>query len=154
MKAAQDKDHRKQIFLFDYLPTFVMGPILEILNFLINACGFSMKAIAGLEKDSFGTVMLTNVGSFGYGTVLAPFPPYAGVPLVVALGAVTERPCVVDHKVEIREMITVGITADHRFTDGAKAMRLLSKFNAYVHDPEKYLSDKESVYDFVPKWKA
>jgi pyruvate/2-oxoglutarate dehydrogenase complex dihydrolipoamide acyltransferase (E2) component len=72
----------------------------------------------------------------------------------VALGAVNEKACVVDHKIEIREIITVGITADHRYTDGARAMRLLSKFNAYIHDPEKYLSDKESVYNFVPKWKA
>ena len=45
----------------------------------------------------------------------------------MTLGAVSEKPRVVDHKIEIREIITVGFTVDHRFTDGAKAMRLLSK---------------------------
>ena len=45
----------------------------------------------------------------------------------MTLGAVNEKARVVDHQVVIKEIITVGFTVDHRYTDGARAMRLLSK---------------------------
>jgi hypothetical protein len=51
-----------------------MGPLLAILDFFINACGLNLKSVAGLEKECFGSAILTNVGSFGYDNILAPFP--------------------------------------------------------------------------------
>lgn len=59
------------------------------------------------------------------------------VPLVITVGAVTEKPIVVDGKVEAKDVINLTLTLDHRYTDGANASALYKKFLRYLNDPDK-----------------
>ena len=152
IKKNQYVSHHKRTAIFNYIPTFIMGPLLEILNFIINNLGLSLKAL-GTDKYPFGSFIVTNVGNFGYENIYAPFPSFSGVPLLLTIGAVCKRAKVVNDEIKIRECITISFTVDHRYTDAGRAIRLLSKFKTYIHDPEKYLDDRNSVWEYVPSGK-
>lgn len=62
------------------------------------------------------------------------------VPLVITVGAKMRKPIVVDEKIEIRDIINVTLTLDHRYTDGANATILYKRFIEYLKNPD--LCDK------------
>ena len=64
-----------------------------------------------------------------------PQTPFARVPLWVLVGAVKERPAVVDGKVVPRPMLTVTATIDHRFVDGFQGAALAREFHRVFDDP-------------------
>lgn len=72
-------------------------------------------------KALMGTVSLTAVGMFGSGGGWGlPVPAHS---LQITLGGIAEKPGVVDHRIEIREYLSVTISLDHDVVDGAPAAR-------------------------------
>lgn len=102
------------------IPTPLMGPALRTLSFLNYTLNLDMSRF-GLPNDSFGSVMITNVGSLGLDQAFAPISFYANVPILLALGAVREEPVVEDGKIVPGKVMTVSATLDHRLIDGAHA---------------------------------
>jgi 2-oxoglutarate dehydrogenase E2 component (dihydrolipoamide succinyltransferase) len=82
------------------------------------------------ERLSGGTFTLTNTGSLGalFDTPIINQPQVA----ILGTGAVVERPVVVRHpdtgarSVEIRAMVHLALSYDHRLVDGADAARYLA----------------------------
>ena len=89
----------------------------------------------GAPKDPFGSLMLTNIGSLGIESGFAPLVPYSHVPVVVALGAITERPVVENGQVVVRKMVTLSVTIDHRVIDGVHASYLSKSIKKIFADP-------------------
>ena len=50
--------------------------------------------------------------------------PFARVPVLALIGAITDRPVAIDRKLEIRPMITLTATVDHRYIDGSQGANL------------------------------
>jgi pyruvate/2-oxoglutarate dehydrogenase complex dihydrolipoamide acyltransferase (E2) component len=83
-----------------------------------------------LIKDYFGTVSVSSVGMFGTGTGWGiPVPNHS---LQLTLGGVGERPGVVDHKVEVRKVMSVTVSFDHDVIDGAPAARFIERLRERV----------------------
>lgn len=71
-----------------------------------------------------GTFTLSNLGAFGvdfFTSILNP--PQAAI---LSIGALIERPCAVGGAVVVRPTMLVGLTIDHRVTDGAAGARFLA----------------------------
>ena len=64
-----------------------------------------------------------------------PPTPFARVPLYILIGAVTDRPVVVDGAVEVRPQLTITATVDHRFIDGFQGGVLAAEFRRVFQDP-------------------
>lgn len=62
---------------------------------------------------------------------------------ILGVGRSTEKPVIRDGKVDIREMITVSLTADHQVIDGAVAAKFLRRFQQLIERPSS-LFKKES----------
>ena len=64
-------------------------------------------------------------------------------PEVAILGVhrITKRPVVRDGKIEIRDMMYLSLSFDHRVIDGAYAARFLNKVIETIQDPKKLLSE-------------
>ncbi|KAG9634496.1 hypothetical protein KCU64_g15292, partial [Aureobasidium melanogenum] len=58
---------------------------------------------------------------------------------VLGLHAIKERPVAVNGKVEIRPMMYLALTYDHRLLDGREAVTFLVKVKEYIEDPRKML---------------
>ncbi|KAF2730271.1 dihydrolipoyllysine-residue succinyltransferase component of 2-oxoglutarate dehydrogenase-like protein complex [Polyplosphaeria fusca] len=117
-----------------------------------NAEGMNMvaieKAIADLGKKARdnkltiedmagGTFTISNGGVFGsmMGTPIINLPQTA----VLGLHAIKEKPVVVNGKIEIRPMMYLALTYDHRLLDGREAVTFLVRVKQFIEDPRKML---------------
>ncbi|KFA61341.1 hypothetical protein S40285_05873 [Stachybotrys chlorohalonatus IBT 40285] len=90
-----------------------------------------------IEDMAGGTFTISNGGVFGslMGTPIINLPQSA----VLGLHAIKERPVAVNGKVEIRPMMFLALTYDHRLLDGREAVQFLVKVKEYIEDPRRML---------------
>ena len=87
----------------------------------------------------YGTFSITNGGV--YGSLLStPIinPPQSGI---IGLHNTQERPVAIDGKVEIRPMMYIALSYDHRIIDGKDAVTFLIKVKQAIENPERLLFD-------------
>ena len=84
-----------------------------------------------------GTFTISNGGVFGslMGTPIINLPQTA----VLGLHAIKDKPVAVNGKVEIRPMMYLALTYDHRMLDGREAVTFLVKIKEFIEDPQKML---------------
>ncbi|KAJ0164677.1 Succinyltransferase component of 2-oxoglutarate dehydrogenase complex [Colletotrichum tanaceti] len=90
-----------------------------------------------IEDMAGGTFTISNGGVFGslMGTPIINLPQTA----VLGLHAVKERPVAVNGKIEIRPMMYLALTYDHRLLDGREAVQFLVKVKEFIEDPRRML---------------
>jgi pyruvate dehydrogenase E2 component (dihydrolipoamide acetyltransferase) len=80
-----------------------------------------------------GTFTISNLGMYGVERFTAVLnPPQAGI---LAVGAIEERPVVVDGDLEIQPRMDLTLTVDHRSVDGATASEFLGTVKAMLEEP-------------------
>jgi 2-oxoglutarate dehydrogenase E2 component (dihydrolipoamide succinyltransferase) len=91
----------------------------------------------GLEELQGGTFTITNGGIFGS----LNSTPILNIPQVAILGMhkTQERPVAVNGQVEIRPMMYLALSYDHRIVDGADAVQFLVRIKELIEDPETLL---------------
>lgn len=84
-----------------------------------------------------GTFSITNGGVFG-SLLSTPIlnPPQSAI---LGLHKIEERPVAINGKVEVRSMMYVALSYDHRIIDGKEAVGFLVKIKEGVEDPERLL---------------
>jgi pyruvate dehydrogenase E2 component (dihydrolipoamide acetyltransferase) len=80
-----------------------------------------------------GTITITNIGSFGMDTGTPILNP--GEVTIVALGAIRQKPWVVDGEVLPRYVTTIGASFDHRIVDGDVASRFVADVASVMEEP-------------------
>lgn len=80
-----------------------------------------------------GTITLTNVGVFGVDGGTPIINP--GQTSILAMGRVIDRAWVVDGRLEVRPVMQLSFSFDHRVIDGAIGSRALQSIAAFLHDP-------------------
>ncbi|KAL9954121.1 hypothetical protein ACROYT_G041619 [Oculina patagonica] len=106
----------------------------------INALGEKARANElAIEDMDGGTFTISNGGVFGsmMGTPIIN-PPQSSI---LGMHAIIDRPVAVNGKVEIRPMMYLALTYDHRLIDGREAVTFLRKIKASVEDPHTLLLD-------------
>ncbi|KAF1929012.1 dihydrolipoamide succinyltransferase [Didymella exigua CBS 183.55] len=90
-----------------------------------------------IEDMAGGTFTISNGGVFGslMGTPIINLPQTA----VLGLHAIKDKPVAINGKVEIRPMMYLALTYDHRLLDGREAVTFLVKIKEYIEDPRKML---------------
>lgn len=85
-----------------------------------------------------GTMSITNIGVFGIDAGTPILPP--GQSAIIALGAVVERPWVVDGEIVVRAVTTLALSFDHRLVDGAQGSKFLAEIAQMLHEPAQLLT--------------
>jgi 2-oxoglutarate dehydrogenase E2 component (dihydrolipoamide succinyltransferase) len=90
-----------------------------------------------IEDMAGGTFTISNGGVFGslMGTPIINLPQTA----VLGLHAIKDKPVAINGKVEIRPMMYLALTYDHRILDGREAVTFLVKIKEMIEDPRKML---------------
>jgi 2-oxoglutarate dehydrogenase E2 component (dihydrolipoamide succinyltransferase) len=104
--------------------------------------GFAKKAQDGtltLDDLRGGTFSITNGGVFG-SLMSTPIlnPPQVGI---LGLHAIQDRPVGIDGRIELRPMMYIALTYDHRIVDGSEAVRFLVRVKGLVEDPAALLME-------------
>uniref|UniRef100_A0A3P8RQD2 Dihydrolipoyllysine-residue succinyltransferase component of 2-oxoglutarate dehydrogenase complex, mitochondrial n=1 Tax=Amphiprion percula TaxID=161767 RepID=A0A3P8RQD2_AMPPE len=149
-------DTTKEIIYRDYVdisvavatPKGLVVPVVrdvQTMNFAdiekaINALGEKARnnELAVEDMDG-GTFTISNGGVFGsmFGTPIINPPQSA----ILGMHGIFDRPVAISGKVEIRPMMYVALTYDHRLVDGREAVTFLRKIKAVVEDPRVLLLD-------------
>lgn len=92
-----------------------------------------------IEDMDGGTFTISNGGVFGsvFGTPIINPPQSA----ILGMHAIIERPIAISGQVQVRPMMYVALTYDHRLIDGREAVLFLRKIKAAVEDPRIMLLD-------------
>jgi pyruvate dehydrogenase E2 component (dihydrolipoamide acetyltransferase) len=80
-----------------------------------------------------GTITITNIGVFGIDAGTPILNP--GESGILAFGAVTRRPWVVEEQIVARWVTTLALSFDHRVVDGEQGARFLSAIAGILNDP-------------------
>jgi 2-oxoglutarate dehydrogenase E2 component (dihydrolipoamide succinyltransferase) len=104
----------------------------------LDIAGFAVKAREGklkIEDLQGGTFTISNGGV--YGSLLStPIlnPPQSGI---LGMHKIMPRPVAVEGKVEVRRMMYLALSYDHRAIDGKEAVTFLIKVKECIEDPKK-----------------
>lgn len=91
----------------------------------------------GMDEMTGGTFTITNGGVFGsmMSTPILNMPQSA----ILGLHKIQQRPMAVDGKVEIRPMMYLALSYDHRIIDGREAVTFLVRVKEAIEDPQRLL---------------
>jgi 2-oxoglutarate dehydrogenase E2 component (dihydrolipoamide succinyltransferase) len=91
----------------------------------------------GLSELGGGTFTITNGGVFG-SLLSTPIlnPPQSGI---LGMHAIKKTPVEVNDKVEIRPMMYLALSYDHRLVDGRESVSFLVRLKEYLEDPARLM---------------
>ncbi len=117
----------------------VPWPFRKLLLRLITWWIFDMEfPVPGMKKQvsPFGSLMVTNIGTFGLKTGMVALFPIGKLPGVITMGKIEEKPVVIDGKIKIRSILPLTGTFDHRIVDGAQIGKLARSMQKRLKHPE------------------
>jgi pyruvate dehydrogenase E2 component (dihydrolipoamide acetyltransferase) len=111
--------------------------ILQLAEELIQLTEKARNRKIDLADLKGGTFTITNYGTVRgiYGTPIINYPEVA----ILGTGRIEEKPVVRDGKIEIRRILPLALSFDHRVVDGAEAARFLNTVIARLEDPDLIL---------------
>jgi pyruvate dehydrogenase E2 component (dihydrolipoamide acetyltransferase) len=110
IKAAKNK------YVLNRIPWPLRRPVFLRLKWITVDRGIEIKAL-GLSAHSFGSFVVSDIGSFGLNTGMTALMPAAKVPCVVVLGKIEEKPVVRNGEIVVRTILPLTGTFDHRVVD-------------------------------------
>jgi pyruvate dehydrogenase E2 component (dihydrolipoamide acetyltransferase) len=129
IKAAQNK------YLLNRIPWPLRRPVFVFLKWITVDLGLEIKAL-GLSAHSFGSFVVSDIGSFGLNTGMTALMPAAKVPAVIVLGKIEEKPVVRRGEIVIRTVLPLTGTFDHRIVDGMQIGKLARGIKRNFRKPE------------------
>jgi pyruvate/2-oxoglutarate dehydrogenase complex dihydrolipoamide acyltransferase (E2) component len=132
LRAGEDTAYRRTSGLIRLVPTWLMRPVLSVASLVAGGLG---APVFGQPGFPLGTAFVSNVGSLGLDEAFLAPMPLARTPVYLAIGAVQEKPVVVDGEIVIRPVVVLVATADHRLVDGAHAGRIAEVVRDLLLEP-------------------
>ena len=107
--------------------------ILELAQEIQDLAAKARDRSIDLADLQGGSFTVTNYGAIRgiFGTPVINYPEVA----ILGIGRRQELPRVRAGKIEIRQILPISLSFDHRVIDGAQAARFLQQFIAYLEDP-------------------
>lgn len=121
--------------------------LAEIELKIADLAARARKARLGIEEMTGGTFTISNGGI--YGSMLStPIlnPPQSGI---LGMHNILERPVAVQGKVEIRPMMYIALSYDHRVIDGKDSVGFLKTVKEYIENPAKLIFGPQSPEQYL-----
>jgi pyruvate/2-oxoglutarate dehydrogenase complex dihydrolipoamide acyltransferase (E2) component len=129
IKAAKNK------YVLNRIPWPLRRPVFRLLKWITVDMGVEINAL-GLSAHSFGSFVVSDIGSFGLNTGMTALMPAAKIPCVVVLGKLEEKPVVRNGEIVIRTILPLTGTFDHRIVDGMQIGKLARSLKRAFRKPE------------------
>ncbi len=121
--------------------------LAELEQQIAELAGKARKARLSIEEMTGGTFTISNGGI--YGSMLStPIlnPPQSGI---LGMHNIIERPVAIDGKVEIRPMMYLALSYDHRVIDGKDSVSFLKSVKTFIEDPSRMIFGERSSEQFL-----
>lgn len=113
--------------------------LADIEKGIVDYAGKARDGKLGIEEMQGGTFTITNGGTFG-SLMSTPIlnPPQTAI---LGMHKIQDRPMAIDGQVEIRPMMYLALSYDHRMIDGKEAVQFLVTIKELLEDPARILLD-------------
>ncbi len=113
--------------------------LLELASEVADLTQRTRENKVRLDELSGGTFTITSVGNIGgrFATPILNHPEVA----ILGVNQIHDRPVAIDGEVEVRPMMYLSPSFDHRVIDGAVAARFVSLLKRLLEQPEALLLD-------------
>src|SRR5690554_3932055 len=99
------------------------------------------------DEMTGGTFTITNGGVFGSMMLTTIInPPQSAI---LGMHNIVERPVAIDGKVEIRPMMYLALSYDHRIIDGKESVSFLVKVKEMLENPERMIFGGKDPYEIL-----
>lgn len=117
--------------------------MFEIEQKVMELAGKARDNKLSIEEMTGGTFTITNGGVFG--SLMST--PIINIPQSAILGMhkIQDRPMAINGKVEIRPMMYLALSYDHRIIDGRESVGFLVRVKELIENPELLLIGKDPV---------
>jgi pyruvate/2-oxoglutarate dehydrogenase complex dihydrolipoamide acyltransferase (E2) component len=139
-KSGEENQAMKMKDKLSVYPWPLRGFIYKVIKTITTDWGFSLPFI-GVDSRSFGSFILSNIGTLGLDNGFPALLPTANISFVMMLGGIQKKPWVVNNTIEIRRIMTLGAALDHRVVDASHAGKLFKYLKKIVRNPQ--LLEKE-----------
>jgi pyruvate dehydrogenase E2 component (dihydrolipoamide acetyltransferase) len=119
------------------LPPLLLRPVMDALGFVTESLQLPLPFL-GLEARPYGSILVSNVGTYGLDSAAAPWPTFCHVPFGIMMGAVTDKVLALGGRPVVCPVLPLTIGLDHRFVDGYQAATMARIFRAYLADPAAF----------------
>jgi 2-oxoglutarate dehydrogenase E2 component (dihydrolipoamide succinyltransferase) len=113
--------------------------LADIERGIVEYAGKARDGKLGIEEMQGGTFTITNGGTFG-SLMSTPIlnPPQTAI---LGMHKIQDRPMAINGQVEIRPMMYLALSYDHRMIDGKEAVQFLVTVKELLEDPARILLD-------------
>jgi len=109
--------------------------IFILIRKITISWGLSIPAL-GLSGESFGSFVITNIGSIGLDMGYPALFPTSNVAIVFVMGGVSKKPVVVNDQIVVRRIMSLGAALDHRVVDAVHGGKLFKFIRQTVRNPQ------------------
>jgi pyruvate dehydrogenase E2 component (dihydrolipoamide acetyltransferase) len=134
IRDGADQSYRKSRSVLKAVPWWLARSATWLSDILVNELHVDLPD-QGLPCDPFGSAIVTSVGMFGIDAAFAPFVPMARCPMLILVPEIRPRPWAVADRVEVRPVLRLCATFDHRIIDGAAAGRFAARLTGLFASP-------------------
>jgi len=134
-RKGSENDEMQSKSLLAKLPWPLRNWLFKIYQTITIHWGISLPVI-GLDSNSFGSYIVSNIGTVGLDTGYGSLLPSSNISFVFILGSINKKPVVVNDEVVIRRVMLLSSTLDHRVVDGSHGGRLFRVIKKIAKNPE------------------
>lgn len=134
-RGGAENKASKNKYVLNQIPWPFRRPAFRLIKWITVDMGIEIKGL-GLNESSFGSIVLSDIGSHGLTTGMTALLPAAKVPAVIVLGKIEEKPVVRKGEITTRMIMPMTGTFDHRIVDGAQIGRLARGIKRNLRKPE------------------
>jgi hypothetical protein len=121
--------------LLSSLPWPLRNWLFRIYKILTIHWGLTLPFLH-LSTNSFGSFVISNIGSLGLEMGIPALLPSSNVSLVMIVGGILKKPAVVNDQIVPRRILSLGASLDHRVVDASHGGRLFRFIKHTIKNPE------------------
>ena len=134
IRHDEDPEFKRTKAMVKGIPPLLLRPVLDAMGFITESLQLPLPFM-GLEARPYGSILVSNVGTYGLDSAFAPVPPFVHVPFTIVIGAISDKVLAEDGQAVVRPVLPLSVCLDHRFVDGYQAATMARVFREYLADP-------------------
>lgn len=134
-RKGSESDAMQSKSLLSSVPWPFRNWLFKFYRTLTVKWGISIPG-TGLSANSFGSYLVSNIGTVGLDTGYASLLPSSNISFVMVLGNIIKKPVVINDEIVIRRVMQISATLDHRVVDGSHGGKMFRGIKRYIKNPE------------------
>ncbi|MBT3384914.1 MAG: dehydrogenase [Prolixibacteraceae bacterium] len=134
-RKGDENDTMQSKSLLSSIPWPLRNWVFKLYKTITIHWGISLPFI-GLDSNSFGSYVISNIGSLGLDTGYGSLLPSSNVSVVFILGSIVKKPVIINDEIVPRRIMALSATLDHRVVDGSHGGIMFRSIKHFIKNPE------------------